>query len=407
MRLVVVFVLILVLQVQAAHAIVIRHDRDPSSYTELAREFDFVCTVGGAMGALVGPEWVLTAGHVAEPLGRGDIVRFAAREVEILETFVHPEFGFAESHRDLALLRLSETVTEIEPAMLYRQRDEVGQRVTLVGAGQTGTGIEGPSEGPAVMRAAHNLVDATRPGWLSFAFDAPPKALDLEGISGPGDSGGPALLRNERGWAIVGVSAYNDGDPHCTYGTVEHYCRVSDNLDWIRGIMSGEIKPSGEPSVLVHGTDERGRATVSRERVVPVEIDASENESFVDLTMNLAAALNAGDLEMFLGAFDPGYLERKRAQGDPVEGMFEFFASAKAARGRIVGFHALPQKGIQIPESSSPMRPVTFHLADGTPGYLGIAADEEGLIDHLSLFIQSSICDGGASCEKVVIELSP
>lgn len=387
-----------------ASAIIIRHDRDDSAYRELAHGFDFVCVVGGAMGTLVDPEWVLTAAHVAEPLGQGDVIRFGPREIPIAEVIPHPDFGFAETHRDLALIRLAEPVTDLRPALLHHQDDEVGQRVTLVGEGQTGTGETGPTDEPEVLRAAHNVVDSATPGWISFDFDAPPAGEDLEGISGPGDSGGPALIRRDAGWAIVGVSAYNDGEPVCTYGTREFYCRVSDNLPWIRGVMSGEIGRSTEPSILVHGTDEQGRATVSREAVVSVQLSGDEART-LDLVVRLSTALNDGDLDGYREMFSARCIDQQRKAGDPVEGMFEFFQGAREARGKIVGIHELPPEGVQIPESGYPMQPVIFHLADGTPGYFGIATDDVGQIDHLSLFVQRSICDGGRSCDSVALDI--
>ena len=46
------------------------------------------------------------------------------------------------------------------------------------------------------------------------------------------------------------------------------------------------------------------------------------------------------------------------------------------------------------------MRPVVFHLQDGTSGYYGIALDDAGKIDHLSLFVQKGICAEGADCAR-------
>ena len=125
------------------------------------------------MGTLVDPEWVLTAAHVAKPLGRGDVVPFGPREIPIAEVIPHPDFGFSGTHRDLALIRLTEPVRGIEPALMYELDDEAGRTVTLVGQGQTGTGQTGPIRGPATMRAAHNVVDSATPGWISASASPP------------------------------------------------------------------------------------------------------------------------------------------------------------------------------------------------------------------------------------------
>ncbi|MEL6605956.1 MAG: trypsin-like serine protease, partial [Cyanobacteria bacterium J06614_10] len=76
--------------------------------------------------------------------------------------------------------------------------------------------------------------------WLVFKFDAPPDCTDLEGISGPGDSGSPALLETENGWAIAGISSGNEdhGLGEGRYNTTEYYTRVSQYLGWIDSVIN-------------------------------------------------------------------------------------------------------------------------------------------------------------------------
>jgi len=65
-------------------------------------------------------------------------------------------------------------------------------------------------------------------------------ALPLEGISGPGDSGGPALWFDNGQPYIVGVSShqdYRDKDIEGLYGSYEFYARVSDYFDWINQVI--------------------------------------------------------------------------------------------------------------------------------------------------------------------------
>ena len=88
---------------------------------------------------------------------------------------------------------------------------------------------------------------------LAFDFDAPNsgKALSLEGVSGPGDSGGPAFIETDEGLKVAGISSYSsyptekmdalarEGKlPIQAYGTVEHYTRVSQRLEWIKTVIS-------------------------------------------------------------------------------------------------------------------------------------------------------------------------
>jgi len=81
---------------------------------------------------------------------------------------------------------------------------------------------------------------------LRFRFDAPPAADDLEGISGPGDSGGPAFLERDGRLWLAGVSSTNHspgGEEKCTYGTIETYARVSTQRAWIDSILAGGRSP--------------------------------------------------------------------------------------------------------------------------------------------------------------------
>jgi hypothetical protein len=104
----------------------------------------------------------------------------------------------------------------------------------------TGTGETGPDGEDGRLRGAQNTVSAApAPGWIAFEFDAPPAGDDLEGISGPGDSGGPALLERDGRQFVVGVSSSNDsGDAApCRYGSREYYARVSYAVPWLRETM--------------------------------------------------------------------------------------------------------------------------------------------------------------------------
>lgn len=100
---------------------------------------------------------------------------------------------------------------------------------------------EGPVRRDRVLRATNNVVDRAVESFLVFDFDAPPDGADLEGISGPGDSGGPAYLVKPDGTIFVaGVSSGQDSrktGKEGVYGVTEYYARVSSYAGWIDSVM--------------------------------------------------------------------------------------------------------------------------------------------------------------------------
>jgi hypothetical protein len=127
----------------------------------------------------------------------------------------------------------------VTPVPIYDGRAESsGDTVTFVGQGFSGDGMTGPGTRDGVRRAATNRIESVREKWLTFLFDAPPAGTELEGISGPGDSGGPAFLTVDGKFFVAGVSSGQDsraaGGKEGVYGVTEYYVRVSSYAEWIR-----------------------------------------------------------------------------------------------------------------------------------------------------------------------------
>lgn len=231
------------------HAIIIRHDRPDSRYIELGRRFQpMLCRINlpDGEGTLIAPSWVVTAAHVALDVPPRHEVRVGGRSYRVTGKFVHPDY--VRSRHDIALLRLHRPVRQVYPVALYREQDEVGKIVTLVGGGESGTGLTGPRLNDGIVRAALNRIDEVNNAWIIFTFDPPETALDLEGISGPGDSGGPAFIQKDGILYLAGVSAIQSfprpGDREGRYGVMEYYTRISVYAGWIDGILAGNSRPS-------------------------------------------------------------------------------------------------------------------------------------------------------------------
>ena len=252
----------------SAHAIIVRHDRNPQLYLNLGREFPSAVTMHradgkdglGAEGTLIAPNWVLTAAHVASELGPGDPVEVQGKIYPIKHVVVYPDWHQdADMPIDIALVEMADSVPDVAPARVYKGSDELGMIITIVGRGETGTGLHGPSHEDRRLRAATNRVDSTLdvfPGTaargqypaegfqLRTTFDAPGSAhaTELEGCGGAGDSGAGAYIKKEGVLYVIGVGSGEDNRPtnhkRGRYGVFEYYVRVSHFSDWIERVIA-------------------------------------------------------------------------------------------------------------------------------------------------------------------------
>ncbi len=242
-----------------ARAIAIRHDVDDSAFIELARGFPAVAAVQcadgscglGAESTLIDPRWLLTAAHVAASLKRGDPAEIGGATYLIERVILHPDWqSEADISADIGLIQLAQPVRGIAPVQLYDADDEVGMIAVFVGRGGTGTGLTGYVSEDRRLRAATNRVESVVSGsLLRFVFDAPghPDVTDLEGISGPGDSGGPAFVERNGAIYVIGVGVGQNTRPangqRGHYRVLELYARVSAFSLWIRSTLAAAETP--------------------------------------------------------------------------------------------------------------------------------------------------------------------
>lgn len=240
-------------------------------------------TAGGYYGTgvlLHGGRTILTSAHLLNGMSWPIVIHFetiAGEEtIEAVSALIHPLYDPTETNHDLALVRLEKpTPISAQRYALYRDTEEIGDLMTMVGYGATGTGNTGTSavQAQPVRTLAVNRIDADAatlttlsgtkiawqptPGTQFIAdFDNGLPANDalglllglkdtgegnLEGLIAPGDSGGPAFI----GQAVAGIASYTASlsssfaDPdidsilNSSFGEIGAWQRVSAYQQWI------------------------------------------------------------------------------------------------------------------------------------------------------------------------------
>jgi hypothetical protein len=240
-----------------AYAILTRADRDDAEYLELATRYTSSVALDApdGEGVLIASRWVLTAAHRAKAMREMTMLpklRIGEREHEIQAIFLNPDWKNG-GENDLALVLLKEPVRGVEPTPLYRDADEGGKTLVIVGHGHTGTLGAKPlakERWDRKKRAAINTVDRVMPRTLGMRIKEAEEASDLQGAATPGDSGGPAYIQTDAGLFVAGIGSVTQdrnadairGNP----GDWELYTRVSAFVPWIEGVMLEEAKREAE-----------------------------------------------------------------------------------------------------------------------------------------------------------------
>ncbi|MCL1122024.1 S1 family peptidase [Shewanella seohaensis] len=239
------FVLLLAIT-SAANAMIFRHDVDDAKYQAAAQSDNSTVSFLGlykgdeivlGTGSLIDKQWIVTAAHVANELTVGNKVQFKTHFYPIKDVIKHPLWKERHFPYDIALVQLASPIEDATLARLNHASTETGKIATFVGRGDYGNGLVGVAGADKQLRAAHNAVVGVQEQWLQFIFDRDANALPLEGISGPGDSGGPAYLTSADSVCLIGVSSWQNAEStnweEGKYGVIEHYSRISYFRDWI------------------------------------------------------------------------------------------------------------------------------------------------------------------------------
>lgn len=289
-----------------------------SRYLALPGEgFDGVVrvSVAGYYGTgllLQGGRAVLTSAHLFESVAPFATVVFetagGTRSLASSQVLIHPGYDPVDGNHDLAIVWLEAAApADAERYALYRDSDEIGQVMTLVGYGQPGTGQDGADENypgqPPRMKAKNHFdadigtLKAAQGGGMGWNPQAGTQlvadfddgtterdALGLfigrngtglgndEGLVAQGDSGGPAFIGNR----VAGVLSYTaslshngqwpdvDDASNSSFGEIAAWQRVSHYQEWIdRSLREGYADAPKTPDEVAKSVSEGSSGSVT------------------------------------------------------------------------------------------------------------------------------------------------
>ena len=243
------------LAVPDSSAIIVRHDVADAEYVVADADYPALTDLisrGDCIGTLIHESFVLSVAHCAVDLSPGDSLEIGGAAHVVADVYLHPQWENRDKY-DIALVRLEEPVTGVDPIPIYRGSDELGAVVTLVGRGVTATGVDGEAGGhtDGKLRRATNVVSAVNDQFLEVVFERPGEdgVTDLEGVGAAGDSGGPAFLDVDGTRYVAGLNSWGDGDRGTgigQYGALDYQTRVSRFAGWLDAVIGSRVESGPE-----------------------------------------------------------------------------------------------------------------------------------------------------------------
>ncbi|OUS52255.1 peptidase [Shewanella sp. SACH] len=244
------------------NAVVKRHDIPPEKYVlEKGPEY-LIDMPHEGHGVLIDPQWVVTVAHTIFYDYVEKNLKIGSKTYQIEKVHIPPDYtepsknlligdlaplmSFFKSRSDIALIKLTSPVSDVEPVNMYTGENEVGEIITVYGRGATGNGLAGEdpdTKSLRVMNQFQNIVESAEGNWIAFTFNKPENALPLEGMHGSGDSGGASVIFQGGTPFLVGLSSWQLGHGDIStfkgglYGTIAYQVRVSNYRDWILRVM--------------------------------------------------------------------------------------------------------------------------------------------------------------------------
>lgn len=249
----------------SAHGIIIRHDKAPARFEVSPSLYPAVFFLERqanrkvCVATVIHQRWAITAAHCVEETtlantienGRRFGVRVGNKMREIDALIIHPQYDLDSSNDvDLALLRFRNASAIPRPIPLQVETNELGAVISLLGWGFFGLGTTGRQYDDGTLRLAQNRITLAE-SRLQIVFDDPREStlesLDLEGMPGLGDSGGPAFISTDTGFSLAGITVGEkqgvdfSEETQGKYGSIAIYERISLHIDWIETVVGSRV----------------------------------------------------------------------------------------------------------------------------------------------------------------------